>query len=424
MAQKNLLKDSFDALLFLFFFTLHADQLSLNVGGFTLRLNNLIGLALLALLVCRVKPKALKISRGFSIILIALTLSILSSWALTPYKARCTLFLGWYSLTLLLYVYLPYLLITLLDKERVLNLYFASFVCVGLYACLQLALSFVGVHDPFVRQQITSGIARPSAFAYEPSFYALYMTPFVVWVNFTYLTERRYTLLQVVGVNALFLISTTTASFVALLIFCLLFPFFSSSWRRYSKFLLGIATAFLLLFLLSPWFAQTFFFKFFNANFLSHGSFLERWIGIKNGWHLFLSHPLFGVGLGGYPLALFEAYLQGEGQYIFLYQRALIPVVSQPLKLFEPMNVTVEYLASLGVVGLLPLIGLMAYLFKQMRGFAPWVFSVLVMLLVMQFNQGLFRTYVWVHLTFVSVLVREKSVSKEVFSPSWVWKAR
>lgn len=415
---KKLYISFFELILFLYFFTLHADQLNISKGGFSIRLNNFLALFLGLFFLLRFKSKIFSFNKKFLISLALVTLSILTSLFLSSYKERCLFFFSWYGITILGYLLLPYLFIFHFSENRVLKLYFFSFIFVGTYAALQLLLSFIGLKDPFVTQFLSKTLARPSAFAYEPSYYALYMTPFVMMVNLHYLLEKKrpffifseINLKHVAFINFLFLVSTTTSSLFAYFVFLCTLPFFKEVPKKMILrlgFVIFISGIFFTA--LFPSFAKTYFMKFFFQGF-THYSFYERWTGIVNCWHIFLKKPFFGVGLGGVPPYLFQAWQERESGFIFLWQDYLIEIVANPFKIFEPSNVFTEILASLGIFGLLAF----ALFFYSYCHLAFWalktkdenrrhfcllfLISTLVMIIVLQFNQGVMRTYVWAHL--------------------------
>jgi len=354
----------FDSLLFLYFFTLHADKLSVIMGGFSIRLNNLIALVLFALFISRYRFKLFRIDRTLFNSLLVLTASITLSFVLSPYKKRCFFFLGWYGLTMVIYFLFPYALMRYYDAKKVFTLYLASFLFVGVYGCLQLILSFGGILDPFADQFVSGKIVRPNAFAYEPSYYALYMTPFIVMINFHFLSNpdrpfflfKKITIKTVLLVNFLFFVSTATSAFFAFGIFYLSLLFLLWNTRlpqfrsRFLKYSLGAVVLFLGIGLAFPFIMKQFFMKFFFYGFMSHHSFFERWIGIENAWKVFIEHPFFGVGLGGLPSYLFDAYLRGATQFTF--DSHYVANASRAIKHFEPTNVFTEVLASVGLVGL------------------------------------------------------------------------
>ena len=412
-------------MLFLFFVTLHADQLNVVFGGYTVRLNNLIAFGLMLLVLMSLRGHILSINKWLAFPLLLITLSMMCSLILSPYKERCGLYLGWYGLTVLCYVLLPYWIMKFWDADKVFSLYQASFLCVGCYALLQLLLSFVGICDPFATQSLSGDIVRPNAFCFEPSFYALYMTPFVFFYNMRWLCQGSHNRLGIFGVNILYLISTSTATFFAYGAFFLLLLMIPGviSRRKVFKFISIFCGCALVLSLLFPFLVKHFFLKFFFHGFMTHHSFYERWIGIENGWNIFIQHPLFGVGLGGYPPYLMDAYLRSDTTFSFIGMHALIGEVLNPVKMFEAMNVFTELLASLGIVGLCAFGSLLYGLFVQVKRTVEsekrtaycWLVSMIVTLIVLQFNQGIFRTYIWVHLALLYAYLEKTTMAATVF---------
>lgn len=399
----------FDSLLFLYFFTLHADQLHFSLASYHIRLNNLIALALFLVFFLRSRTDLFRIDKALFFTLLFLTVSVSLSCLVSPYKERCFFFFGWYGITLLGYFFLPYFLVLYREQARVFSLYLASFLAVGLLAFFQLLLSICGVHF-FGTQMIAGKLVRPDAFAYEPSYYALYMTPFVVLVNTHFLAERerpfyclgKLSYPKILVVNFLYFLSTATSAFFAFLIFWVFVPFFRQLRPRLFKFSLFFAFLFSLLALFTPYLMRKYFLKFFYVGFMSHGSFYERWLGIKTAWGVFLEHPFFGVGLGGYPPHLLEQALTRSTPFSNLD----FSNTGNPFKLLEPMNVGTEILASLGIIGTIAFLALIALFFLRIKqGYRvdstmslALLLSVIVMGVALQFNQGILRTYVWVHL--------------------------
>ncbi|MCB1180755.1 MAG: O-antigen ligase family protein [Chlamydiia bacterium] len=424
-----IIQDFFYPLFFLYCVTLHADQLGFSLLNFKIRLNNLVALLLLVYLLSRYRNKFIFVDRSLICSVGLLFASMFFSFLLSPYKTRCFFFFGLFGLTTLCYVFLPYWLVLRFDADKLMKMYLASFLIVGSYALCQLLLCLVGIHDPFVQQWISGTLYRPNAFAYEPSFYALYFTPLVVIVNLHYvLNNKNFPWMafplkrrHVLFVNALFLVSTSTSCYFAYATFALILGILSliPSIRRSfptlvkggTKFVGGIFLFSLFLSVVFRKVMSLFFLKFFFAGF-SHHSVVERWSGIINGINLFLTHPFFGIGMGGYPSFMMNAYLNERTDYIFIYQEKLLPFAANPIKLFEPSNIFTEVLASLGVFGLIALTGFIVSLvskgikaIKQNHTQKETLFvllvSVLVLAIVLQINQGLFRTYVWAHYAFV-----------------------
>ena len=136
-----------------------------------------------------------------------------------------------------------------------------------------------------------------------------------------------------------------------------------------------------------------------------------------------MQNPIFGVGLGGYPCYLMDAFLQGDSSFLYLGGRSWILDSLNPVKSFEAMNVFTELLASLGIVGLCAFGTLLYGLFAQVRSVRvpekrmaySLLVSMLVTLIVLQFNQGIFRTYIWVHLALIYAYLEKTTSPATVF---------
>lgn len=412
----------FSGLLFFYFATLHADKLGFTLGGFNIRVNNLLAILLLLLLVIRFRTQAMALDKRWSAALLGILAALALSALFSPYKSRCAVFIGWYGLTLLCYVLFPYLLVKLWDAERVFSLYLASFIAVGLYALGQLLFSLLGWNDPFAQQRIIGNFVRPNAFSYEPSFYALYMTPFILLCNFHYISSPTKPFFffhslgfkKIVFLNALFLVSTATTTLFAygvFVFFLLVFPQFKEMRKRTVQFCLIIAGSLVLIGVCFPKLLKIYLMKFLFQEFHSLASFYERWGGITNALKVFYSSPIFGVGLGGYSPLLADAWLRGEETFIYFF--STVEGTSSLLKAFEPSNVLTEVLASLGIIGMTAFALFVFVFFKQAKRalerfkgdvnreklLLNLALSAAVMLLVLQINQGVLRTYIWVHLS-------------------------
>jgi hypothetical protein len=408
-------------LTFLYFVTLHADQLQLRLGEVGVRLNNVIAWALAGLILSRYKKSVLFFDRSLLIALLGITFSFTLSFLFSSYKTRALLFIVWWVETACFYILLPYLLFQIISVKKIMNIYVCSFCTVGGYACIQLLLSFIGVLDPFASQFVLPGrIVRANAFCYEPSFYALYMTPFVIMATLHFLLKEKdpFFIFQplkarhLIFINLLFLVSTATSVIFAYLSFALICALFSFSYLRSHlssivKFFLSCLAVIVTMCLSLPMLTREFFLKFFYQGFMTHHSFSERWMGIVNGWTLFKLHPFLGVGMGAYPLAIMDYYAREEG--VLSYRYYDINQVNV-IKNFESSNVFIELAGSAGLLGI-GACGLFAFLFyrrfknawdhllcSQKQWALSWFLSSLVMVVVLQCNQGFFRTYVWVHL--------------------------
>ena len=409
LGRRNLFSLFLYVFLFLFFVTLHADQLSVHISIFNFRLNNLLALILGVVFFCFFKTGVLEFKKEIAVGVIAfLFVSALSSF-FSIYGYRTRFYLCFAGFTVLFYFLLPYLMMMFFDEKKLLKVYWLSFCVVGLYACGQLVLSMAGINDPAMRQRMMF-FGRPNALAYEPSYYALYMAPYTFFINSMAIVggqkDKKTDVSKIIWANIFFIVSTSTGVLYAYMVFAVItFLLMSSHVRQFSlkntkRFLAFLAICLIVLLFgsifMEDFFAASFF-KFFIAG-TQHHSFLLRWQGLVDSWNVFLENPVFGVGLGG--IAPYTAKMLGHN----------ISVVD--IKKFEPMNVTMELFASLGIVGVLSCLALFIMYYKSYKRarenpcvdkyeknvvFSLFV-STLVMLVVLQFNAGLFRTYIWVHI--------------------------
>lgn len=404
-------------LVFLYFFTLHADQLNLHISLFHFRLNNLLALALLTYF--SVINRGLQLTRGFCLCVCFFILSVLSSGLFGADPYRCGFYVLFALFVVVNYGLLPFHWMQGVHAERFFRLYLLSFWFVGGYALIQLLLSAIGIYDPFC-SQFAGSLVRPNAFTYEPSYYALTMSPFVAYMNTLYLTDttkRRGGLPALLAANGLMLVSTSTGGVFSYGVYAvvvagvaclgLVRATFPRIVRKIMLFYMGALFGVCLLLIFFPQFSKDHFFKFFYRGFAEHHSFFERWITIVNSWEVFLKHPWLGVGMGGIGPFILDAYEYGDAAVV------LKPMHTQMLnyKTFDPENITLEVLASLGVFGALAFGALLRYFLKlhrsvlkantipianRQQAFALFV-SMFTMFGTMQFSQGILRTYVWVH---------------------------
>lgn len=396
--------DLFTPLLFLYFVTLHADALSIRIG-YTFRINNFWALALVLVLMVRLRKDFFKIERWLAISLALVALSLFLSFAFSPFRKQCAPFLCWFGLTFLCYFWMPYQIMAKLEQDKILKFYFASFIVVGAYATLQFISGPLGFLDPFAQQRLIPGlVVRPNALCYEPSYYNLYMTPFIAVLTVLYLSGKHNWRFWQMGVlNLFFLISFSAgAVFSYITLFALLFCY--STYRQKSvrflfKLLLVVCPFIVLAFPL----LMRFMLKFFLLG-SSHGSFSERFEGIIHCLKLFLQRPLFGYGLGAVPFARME-----EG----LIPSNLMEIERLDWRRFlEATNITTEIMASLGTFGLIAF-GLMIALYTARHlkvRTSPlqeaFFISVLVMVVTWQFSQSLLRTYTWTHFALACALLQ------------------
>jgi hypothetical protein len=395
---------------------LSGDCLEVPVGTFSIKLSRVLGIGLFF---------ALLLSNRFRLMektLFYCFLWIFGSFLVSScFSSAFLASLGGCGAALIAYVcffLVPLNLMRLFDKEKIMRLYFLSFVCVGLHALAQCLLSFFGIFEPFATQIIGSTqIVRGQSWLYEPSYYALFATPFVFFLNTRYLLGSTRRPFMVLGANLLLLASTSTGAFLCYFIFfclCLIFScfsivqrFFPGLPRRVCRF---AAAFFVCMGALGLCFKHLFlhtFLKFFYFGLFLHWSFVERYDKIVDCWNIFCSAPFFGIGLRSIEHHLYlishfntEILLNADYQWKELFAH------------YTATNVLMELLASLGLFGLSAFVVLGVVIVRlfcatirdarvgleEKKTLFSLFLSVVMMIICLQFNQELFRNYVWAHM--------------------------
>lgn len=401
-------------LIFLYFFTSGADKLNFSLAVFKGKVNNFFALLLFAGFCIIYKKIYLRAS--LLIPSIHLFLAIIISAFFSPYVSRSFGYSIVFLIEFTLYFLLSYNLIIQCDETAILKKYFLAFWIVGLHGFLQLFFSLFGIIDPFVGQYI-GRLARPHSFFYEPSYYALYMSCIVMYLSAKIMIDDdgrlfRKDLVSLFFIHLLFLLSTSTGAFISyffliptLLGSKILFlrrnmaPYF---YRKSGFLFVSFAQLMCGAFLIFPNIFYVYFFKFFNSGFYHHHSFKPRWDGIVRAWEVFTQFPFFGKGIGGIGAHYYyqeNAHLQGMNLSL------------AELEIYDPTNSFTEILGTLGLFGMLAILTFLFFFFKEMRAIArlsdqfrkekiialSLIISWIVTLLVLQFNQGLFRNYLWIH---------------------------
>ncbi len=403
---------------FFYFLVLSGDLLEVSIGGVEIKLSRFFGSVLFCVLL---------LSNRFRILekkLFVCFLWILSSFVISSFFScdfvRSIGSAGAGLFTYICFFLVPLNLFFIFDREKILKLYFLSFIVVGLHALSQFILSFFEITDPFVTQRAgITGIARGQSWTYEPSYYALFAIPFVVYLNTRYLLgEEKLSLWTVLGCNLLLLISTSTGGFFSYFIFfatCVFLSLFTpikyafpTFRRRVGRFFIGFAGLFCSAGLIMIEVFLHTFYKFFYIGFLSHWSFMERWEKIIEGWKVFCSAPFFGVGLRGFEEVLYRQ-AHFDNAHVSIYK----PFNTREMFMtYTPSNIFMEILSTLGVYGLCAFVFLGVIVWqmfyaaiqdeklplKERKRILAFFVSLIVMCVCLQFNQELFRNYVWVHM--------------------------
>lgn len=396
--------DLFTPLLFLYFVTLHADRLNFQLGG-SVRFNNLLAMALLIILTLRLRKEFFRIEKWIALWLGVLVASILLSMLLSPHFKRCFLHMIWFVWTILSYLWLPYQCMAKLDPKKVLQLYLSSFLVVGIYAICQLFTGPLG--DPFVTQWIPPGMGRPNAMNYEPSYYVLYMCPFVILQTVLYLgKEGSVSGKRLFLIYVLYLCSASASALFSFFVFFIMVLFFQRYRLPALKLAFKLSLAMVPVFLIGGSLALNYFLK--NMAFREHNSVDERWSGMEDCLKLFKQRPFVGFGLGGVPPERVKQKL-----YYIRQQQ----IGSCTLKEAECNNLGSEILASLGLIGAAAfalMIGLYGrHYFLKRRG--TWddgfFIATMVMIVTWQINQTLMRPYCWTFFAIALAYLQTKQPS-------------
>lgn len=418
---------------FIYFLTLSTDLINVDIGFFQLKLGHVVGSGIFIFLFCF--KKSIIVERKLFLCLLTILSSTVVSSCFSVLFIRSFVYSFICLFTFCIYFVVPLSLMYCLDERKILRYYLASFFVIGAYAFLQFFSSIFGIELPFSVQKVI--FVRGSALAHEPSFYALYAIPFVVFVNARLLISRALKdksireristsafvekktngkqFFLVFSANLFLLVSTATTCFFSYIVFFFILIFF----KRYPsikecffglrKKTIQASAVFLALLslvgvMLSEVFEKTFL-KFFYYG-LTHESFNDRYQGIINAMTVFCSHPFFGVGLGGVgPLLYYEKMHLGSSEMLAGIDRLEIHTL-------EPTNVLTEILSCLGFYGLFGFALLIVVILKLFRevlddyrlevedkvSILAFLISIVVMLVCLQINQGLFRSYIWVHM--------------------------
>lgn len=410
-------------LLFCYFVTLQCDTLSFHASLFTIRYNNLISIILLVYFFS--KNKVLVFNKSFFVLFSLIILSFFVSFSISSFKYRSGIFVGYYIFSVINYFYISYLMMLYYHPERVLKIYLVSFLTIGIFAIFQFLWGLILATPPPGAIVFTGHprIYRVSAFAYEPSYYILYMTLFVNLINILYMNRYKGALFKngvskklLLLSNLCYLIALSTSAMLNYIVF-FLFSFLLILFRKKSRGLfiskLRLFTFFSCLFVViiaSSFLIRSqiedFFLRFLNKNFSTHHSYVERLCYIWESLDTMKKNILFGVGQGAVP---YERLLSKENleTIAFLNNQELY----RKIKLYEPANVIAEILSGQGIVGLLLFLILFSMIlilgfqtilndkvpYKKKQVIFAFIFSYIIVLIVLQLSQGLFRNYLWVH---------------------------
>lgn len=395
------------ACLFLYFALSAVDLLYMQLFLFRIKLCNLFGF--LFLLIVLFQFRFLIFSKEFILSAVLCLVSLVVSALFGYHLPACLGFILMFVFNYLVFFVVPCTLFLLCDPKKIMYAYFSAFVCIGLIATIQVVSSFFGIILPGVTQYVAH-IARGQAFFYEPSYYALYMTPFAVFSTLIYLhsAKEHRRISYLIWPNLFLLVSTSTGVFFSYfaMFACLLIPYFKrqlvgvSLLKSVLKFSAFCSGAFCLIWLIYPEIIKLGLLKFFYGG-IKHASIGARWIANMHYLSAFRDHFWIGTGLGGSTTYVIKN----------IYGQDIAANDPNLLHHYIAMNVTTELLASLGVLGALAFAFFLYTVLDQFRQtlrltqltrqerveVTALAISLCVLFFALQFNQSIMRAYVWIH---------------------------
>ena len=405
IAKRSILQPFYLLILF-YFLSLSTDLLNLPLGIFKARFSILMGSV--TFIVFFLTIRVLRLDRDFLYVALACFASMSISAIAGYHLFACVAFVCYYVFNYFVFFVIAVNLFRAFDPDKILSLYFLSFLLIGAYAAAQVFVSLSGYYLPFTEQKFMS-IGRGQGFSYEPSYYALYMTPSVIFQTTKFFLQKREErkIGKIVGANFLFLISTSTGCFFSYLamVLCMSFLKLTRMVRQIpllnilGKVFSGLGIVFVGLWMVIPKMVSGLFLKFFWTG-GRHRSLQDRWGGIEQFWSIFLDHPILGTGFGGAT----TYYSQREHLDIDLLDPEILTANAAS-------NVTTEILASLGTVGAMAFASFLYILWRTCRStlhlplteverinVVSFIVSLGVMFVTLQFNASMMRPYTWVHI--------------------------
>ncbi|MBP9841765.1 MAG: hypothetical protein KBC64_05000 [Simkaniaceae bacterium] len=394
------LENLYYSLIFLYFLTSSMERIHFVFWIFKIKATNFVALFLMGLLL--IDRKMVFLDKKHALVFVGLLISFTASALCGSYLPRTSVYVIVFILHFFAYYLLTVSLFYYFKRELLLKTYVLSFFAIGIYGIFQLVISIFGFPDRWTGQ-FYGHIARVNAFCYEPSYYVLYLCPIVFFANYLYFYTKKFSLMDTLLLYLMMFISLSTSAFFFYLISTAFFFFLKSEGRaRIRSFLMRSGCTMLAMGILFRGIFTSYFLKFFAVGFTSHHSFIGRWRPILLAVEAWLDNPWLGVGAGG------------MGPY-FIVKNNILPLNSPKMTYdlmtqFDPTNTATDLLASLGVMGMV-VYGVVFYLayVEYKACFSLFIsddekfiikglfFSWIMMLVIGQFNPGLFRPYAWIH---------------------------
>jgi len=339
-----------------------------------------------------------------------------------------------YCLWLFMNICLVFAFVQLFSRDRsvllrLIRWYLYSFGLVAAFGVVQFLLPLLGLPGFLVTQWWIPGVLpRVNGFSYEPSYFATYLL-----IGFVFVSSLRNAKAPLLSARTMLLIYALTALGIIVsssrmgIIFLLIDVFLSQvrPWRSIIGDVLKSRIAPSKLRALVPSLLLTTFLVtilgttvvalesrpalmliFLNGTGIDDTaahSVIERADSLEETIAVFLTHPIIGRSLGGVSSAIADR--EGESVHSF-----------EDSKNFEGMSVFAEVLAASGIIGTVPFVCfLVITIWKPLalaRRSGPFYSALLVAAVrsllfawaILQFNQNVLRTYLWVHLAILATI--------------------
>jgi hypothetical protein len=329
-------------------------------------------------------------------------------------------YIFWLSIFTVYIIILPYFIKTEEGFIKLIKYYILSFGLVAVFGLIQFVAGLGGISLLTAQWWLNGRLPRINGFSYEPSYFSTYVL--ICWVICFFLMINRNKLVYYFNARITFLIITvslflSTSRMGLLFMFIIILGFiFNQIKNTFITF--KIKARILPLFLLFVTFIGScayyviFYFNKIKFMFLGLGIFGyadhstgQRITEFIDTLKAFLKSPFIGYSLGGIPSAIAKV----RGTRIGTQYQA---------KDYEGMNIFAETLAASGIFGFIFFISFLIIIFyktnrliKDLRPVNPQ-FSTLLLalllgllfeLLILNMNQNILRTYLWIHIGIVNL---------------------
>lgn len=389
-------------------------------GGFTLRFAQILALFLSAWWAfASLQSGTLKLPLG-SIYLLFWTAIVLMTIPNTTFLTRSLGYAFWLLLNVLLLFAIVYFINSKDKVHTMFRWYIYTYLIISMFGILQFVMGVAGITPPFVTQWWIQGVLpRVNGFSYEPSYYATYLI--TGWVLVSYMLFESKTKLFTKNklgiffaiITAALILSSSRMGMVLMAVWLLRYIWLfirgflkGTVYMKYLAvvFVACLAAGVLVISLVSNSGGEMSLLSGTGIGGTPAHSVVYRLQDFFSTLQVFANNPIYGVSLGGVAPAIGQLYG--------------VTVTDQEVaSTFEGQSVFAEILAGTGIIGfvifMIYMLKIMVKPFKlskvlagseysvMMRGM---VFSLICLLIILQFNQNILRPYLWFHIALLSAI--------------------